>query len=230
MRTRRLEPEIMDDPALDADEHEAALRGLSRLNVISRSVAPFWRRIEPLLRATQQPLTLIDLACGGGDLAIGLARRAHDRRLPLRVTGCDFSGRAIAFSRRRAASLHVNADFFEMDVLRDRVPRAYDIVVNSLFVHHLTRQQAISFLRSAAAVANRLLLVDDLIRSRGGWVAAQAATKLVSRSAVVRQDGPQSVRAAFTTSEFSALARESGLQNAEVCRHWPFRQMLEFRR
>ena len=48
---RSLAPELMDDPALDAIEHERALRGLDRTNRWCATADSIWRPIENLARA-----------------------------------------------------------------------------------------------------------------------------------------------------------------------------------
>ena len=71
-RDRR--PEVMDQPGLDPVEHDRALQGLRRINGISRCVPGLFRHVETLARerpSTQ--LSVLELACGGGDTAIELA-------------------------------------------------------------------------------------------------------------------------------------------------------------
>ncbi len=71
---RRLVPEVMDNPGLDAAAHAAALRGLGRINAVSGSVRIVWRGIEAAARRRAasergRALRVVDLACGGGDVA-----------------------------------------------------------------------------------------------------------------------------------------------------------------
>jgi len=93
---RDLVGELMDDPALAAPAHHRALRGLQKINRVSRTAASLWPRIERVLSATPNPrASLLDVACGGGDLAIDLAQRARRRGLVLEVQGCDISDTAL---------------------------------------------------------------------------------------------------------------------------------------
>ena len=74
--------------------------------------------------------------------------------------------------------------------------------------------------------ARSLILVNDLRRSFWGWMLAHLVTRLVTRSDVVHQDGPQSVRAAFSIKEASEFARQVGISDLNVERRWPFRFLL----
>ena len=51
VRSRDMQPEIMDDPLLEARRHRQALRGLSRLNRLSRADRILW----PAIDAVQTP-------------------------------------------------------------------------------------------------------------------------------------------------------------------------------
>ncbi len=98
---RHLEPELMDDPSLDSDAHHRALRGLKRINSLSRSAATLWRVIRQHCPAPRQPLRLLDIACGGGDVTIALARHAQRDGMPISIHGCDVSDVALAYARER---------------------------------------------------------------------------------------------------------------------------------
>jgi SAM-dependent methyltransferase len=224
---RERRPELMDQPGLDPGEHARALRGLGRINRASRSDAILWPWIARVAEESRQgPVRVLDLACGGGDVAIALARRAAASGLDVRIEGCDLSAVAVEFAARAAQRAGVPVRFAVLDALSDPIPDGCDVVACSLFLHHLALEQAESLLRKMAAAAGRLVLVNDLLRGRLGYALAWTGCRLFSRSAVVHHDGPASVRAAFTMQEMAALARRSGLERAILTRHWPERFLL----
>ncbi|MBW3539786.1 MAG: methyltransferase domain-containing protein [Planctomycetes bacterium] len=224
---RDRQPEIMDRPDLDEGRHRDALCGLGRLNAISRSSAAFWPDLHALARReAPRPLRVLDVASGGGDVPLALARRARSRGLCIDIDGCDVSPLAVEFANRRAAQV-CDVRFFQLDVLKEPLPRGYDAVTCSLFLHHLSQPQAESLLREMSR-AGRLVLVSDLRRSRAGYALAWLACRLLTRSPVVHEDGPRSVAAAFTRKELLELARRSGLAGASVSRRWPQRLLLKW--
>lgn len=222
---RRREPEIMDQPGLDAASHAAALRGLGRINVLSACAGMLWRPLRALAK-TVKPLRVLDVATGGGDVPIRIARRAGGA---LELSGCDKSATAIAFAQCQAERAGVGVRFFRLDVLKDPIPDGYDVITCSLFLHHLDEDDAVLLLGKMGA-ASRYVLVNDLARSRRGLVLAHAATRLLSRSSVVHTDGPRSVVAAYTPAEALALAERAGLNGATVVRRWPCRFLLTWSR
>jgi 2-polyprenyl-3-methyl-5-hydroxy-6-metoxy-1,4-benzoquinol methylase len=230
MATRVREQELMDDPQLDRGMHIQAMRGLSRIYSASRPWAALWPHIQREPRAVTGPLRVLDIATGGGDWPLDLARRARRKGLAVQVAACDVNSRAIAFARLRARRARVNVRFFTLDACEQPLPDDYHVLTSSLFLHHLDEQRAVSLLAKMAAAARRTVLVDDLRRTRRGLWLAWLATRTLSRSPVVRTDGPRSVRAAFTTAELHRLAERAGLACTTVVRHWPQRHLLVWRR
>jgi 2-polyprenyl-3-methyl-5-hydroxy-6-metoxy-1,4-benzoquinol methylase len=230
VRRRRREPEIMDQPDLDPRRHVQALRGLERINALSGSARLLWPAIRGLARSSAAPLRLLDVATGGGDVPLRLWRRARKAGEALTVDGCDRSACAVGHARASAERLGADVRFFEWDALSGALPAGYDVVVSSLFLHHLDEEQAVDLLRRMAAAAGQLVLINDLERSVGGLMLAYVGTRLLSASPVVHVDGPLSVAAAFTRREVLALAARAGLRGVTVERRWPFRFLLTWRR
>jgi 2-polyprenyl-3-methyl-5-hydroxy-6-metoxy-1,4-benzoquinol methylase len=224
---RVLEPEVMDDPALDERRHYHALRGLSRINRLSDSSRILWAPLAELARSLGvRRLRVLDIATGSGDVPLALWRRGKRRGLELEILGLDISPRAVEYGRRRAERAGANLRFEMLNVFEQLLPEGYDVAMCSLFLHHLSREQAVQLLSSMAAAARRLVLVNDLNRCRLGLLAAETVCRLTTTSSVVHIDGPRSVRAAFTPNEAAELAREAGLANARIERRWPFRYLL----
>ena len=228
LRERHRIPELMDAPALDPAEHRRALAGLARINRFSRSAAALWPTIRKLARENaERTLRVLDVATGSGDVPLSLAHKAHSVGLTsLEFHGCDISPVAI----QSAAAAGRDASFFQHDVIRDPLPTGFDVVTCSLFLHHLSEDDAITLFRRMKGAATRLVLVNDLSRSRFNYAAVWVACRLLSRSPVVRFDGPASVRSAFTPGEAIALAEKAGLNGATVGRRFPCRFLMMWRR
>lgn len=223
-------PELMDDPGLDPGEHRRALAGLARINRFSGSAGVLWPAIRELFRERGKPLRVLDVATGSGDVPIRLWWKATDARIPLAVDGCDISPTAVAAATRNAEQAGTLCEFFVHDAIRDPLPAGYDVVTCSLFLHHLSEAGAIALLRRMADAAGSLVLVNDLARSRFNYLAVWTACHALSRSRVVRFDGPASVRSAFTPREALGLAEKAGLSGATVRRRFPCRFLLLWRK
>jgi 2-polyprenyl-3-methyl-5-hydroxy-6-metoxy-1,4-benzoquinol methylase len=227
----------MDDPNLDPLEHRRALSGLRRINAIcqtSKHLANEMVRIAN--HRSLKSMSILDLGCGSGDIAMSLARRMAIR-LPCQVTGWDISPTAIEFAndhldRHKGSSKSDGSKLeslrFEQADVFEPTSQSFDIVYCCLFLHHFTEEQAIQMLSRMRQLAKVAVIVDDLQRTPLGLWLAKLGCYLLSRSPVVRFDGPQSVRAAFTTHEAIELARQAGMNHCVVRKHWPERYLLRW--
>jgi len=227
LRHRICVPEIMDDHSLDAQEHVKALQGLERINWWSQSLSILWEPIRLHLKKTRSSsLKILDIATGAGDLPILLWQKARQAGIDLQVEACDSNPRSVQYAHNQAHRLGVPVRFFETDVVKSSVPIGYDLLMSSLFLHHLANDDALLFLKRMRSSAGRLILINDLIRSRRGLVMASVGTQLLSRSDVVHADGPRSVRSAYTLKEIKKLSTEAGLTNSQLFSRWPCRFLL----
>jgi 2-polyprenyl-3-methyl-5-hydroxy-6-metoxy-1,4-benzoquinol methylase len=221
----------MDQPDLDVDQHVEALRSLARINLFSHSAGILWPDLVELARAMLPRVPrILDVATGGGDVPIRLWRRARRAGFDLHLEGCDISPVALEHASARAAAASAPIRFFQHNAVTGPALTGYDAAMCSLFLHHLEHTEAMALLRRMAEMAGRLLLVNDLERGWIGLMAAHVATHLLTKSPVVRVDGPRSVEAAFTVAEARELAESAGLRGARVVRRWPFRWLLTWRR
>ena len=153
----------MDDPVLDGGHHEAALRGLSRLNYLSGSARTLWPPLAALARQLgRRQLRVLDVASGGGDVPVRLWRKARRAGLHLEIHGVDVSPRAVEFAAGQAAAEQAAINFSVLDVLADPLPRGFDAVTCSLFLHHLAEEQGVLLLQAMAEATEHLVLVNGL--------------------------------------------------------------------
>ncbi|MDG2054012.1 MAG: methyltransferase domain-containing protein [Phycisphaerales bacterium] len=215
----------MDDPALKAESHERALKGLARINQISGTAKEIWRELQQHVNPGDK-VKMLDIATGGADVPIEVLKIARQFGVTIELTVCDISERALEWAQQRADTFDLSISTFVLDVCKEDIPNQFQIVTSSLFLHHLDRDQAQAVLRRMGDAASGLTLVNDLERSVFGYCAALAASQLLTRSPIVHTDAPRSVRAAYTKQEASDMAREAGLKNVQVRRCRPFRWQL----
>lgn len=220
----------MDQPGLDATRHAHALEALARVNRLSLTAARIWREVQGLARKGLRPVRVLDVACGDGDVMLSVGRRARRHGVEVELTGCDVSAVALAKARDQSISRVAHVRFVEADVLRDELPGSHHLTTSSLFLHHLDEPEAERLLARMAEAAERVLLVQDLRRTRLGYILAWAALRVLTTSDVARSDGPLSVRSAFTVEEARALVTRAGLRGAEVKPCWPERFTIRWAR
>jgi 2-polyprenyl-3-methyl-5-hydroxy-6-metoxy-1,4-benzoquinol methylase len=224
---REVVPELMDAADLDAAVHAEALEGLRRLNQASRAAAIIARPIKALARRQAlATLSVLDVACGGGDVPVEVARRLRVAGVQVELTLSDRSTTALGQAQKLATKADVRARGARGEAPHGLPEGTFDVVTNSLFLHHLERQEVVATLAAMAKRARWMVVVSDLRRSAMGLAVAWIACRVFGGNAIVRHDGTASVRAAWTMEELSAMAREAGLDGARLRRCWPWRMLL----
>jgi 2-polyprenyl-3-methyl-5-hydroxy-6-metoxy-1,4-benzoquinol methylase len=226
---RHRQPEIMDAPDLPPARFIETLRGLQRVNTVTRSSRLMW----PDLRAAAQrhpdrPVRVLDVACGGGDVLIALWRDANRARIRVELEGCDLSPEAVRYASEAASKAGARIKFFVHSVAVDALPDGYDMIMSTLFLHHLDEGAAISFLREAALKTRDRVVIQDLVRSRLSYWFARLGTRVLLLNDICSLDGRTSVEGAFTRAEAKELARRAGLEHAEVVPCLPFRYLIRW--
>ena len=230
MLTRKREPELMDDPHLNSDSHAEALKGLELLNLVSTSSDLVWAPIYKLSKLSNRTLKVLDLATGSGDILRGLRKKAVHAEVQLQLIGADISQTAISIAEVESIKVDAQITFMQLDVLNEPLPQRFDVITTSLFTHHLDPPQVVSLLRKMSEAANEMVIVNDLVRSEISYALVWLATRLFTRSPVVRFDGPVSVRASYTINEMRQMAKDAGMTAFTVKFAPPCRMLLVWRR
>src|SRR4051794_20842130 len=112
----------MDQPGLDRESHRRALDGLRTANALSRTSEVIWRGISQagIVRDNGRPLRILDIATGGGDVLIGLAKLAARQRIAVETHGCDVSATAVEYAQSVATHAKLTGTkFFQLNALVD---------------------------------------------------------------------------------------------------------------
>ena len=223
---RSLEREHMDDhtpPQAVLDEVYWFLGAITRWLGGARATL---RRFEELSTGWSPGarISVLDVACGGADMARALRAWGRSRGFDIRVTAIDISALTLDAATRRGDAgdqpRFVCADVHRAP-FRDG---AFDYVTCAVFFHHLTDDEVVRTLRVFDRVARRGIVVNDLIRRWRLYVWSWLFTRPFN--AVLRADGPLSVRRAFRPSELVALAENAGLGWLSIQTHFGHRMTL----
>ena len=206
---RLQQPEMMDQPTLDESRHVQALRGLERINYLSGCAGTFWPALHEAAQSSSgRPLRVLDVATGGGDVPLRLWHRAERAGLNVEIEGCDRSPVAMAHASRQARAQQAQVRFFEADILGGPFSERYDVVMCSLFLHHLAEHEAVQVLRTMAQATRRLVLVSDLRRSRPGCThVAWLVDGLAWRSGAVHEGRGHVVRSSGWSEDPASRGR-----------------------
>lgn len=222
-------PELMDAEGVDRETLWQTLRELEKINTWLGGYPITIRGIETLLglgagasRALRErEWSILDVGCGGGDTLRLLADWARKQGYRVKLTGADMQPDCLAYARHHSQGYAI--DWLTSDYRELSGP--YDLVITSLFCHHLDDAQMREFFAWTRRTARIGFVINDLQRHPFAYHAIHALTALLSKSAFVRYDGPMSVRRAFTHAELAALAASAGL-HPRIRWQWAFRYLV----
>jgi ubiquinone/menaquinone biosynthesis C-methylase UbiE len=223
---RSLEREYMDDhtpPQAVVDEIYRVLGAINRRLGGTRATL---RRFDAISRGWRpgERISVVEVACGGGDIARALVAWGRAHGFDLRVTALDISASALDTARRRGSAdprlRFVCADVHRAPFLDGSV----DYVTSTLFFHHLRDDEVVQTLRSFDRLARRGVVVNDLIRRRRAFLWSWLITRPFN--AILRRDGPLSVRRAFRPGELATLAQRADVPWLSIHTHFGHRMTL----
>lgn len=183
-----------------------------------------WRRLYrtellPRLSATA-PSTLLDIGCGGGDVAVLLATWAARDGKQLLVTAIDPDERAYRFASKRPRTAGVT---FRQASSAELVSEGleFDVVISNHVLHHVPATELQQFLTESASLSRGTVIHNDLRRSMVAYAIFAVASLPLMRS-FIRQDGLTSIRRSYRPHELNAVTPPDW--TAE--RRFPFRTVL----
>ena len=223
---RVLAPELMDTVPVDAADFAACLHDLATVNVLTRAYAPTLCFVRAALRrhASDAPLRVVDIGGGYGDGLRVIERWARRRRIPLDLVSLDLNPHARA-AGERATGPDSRIRFVTADLFAWSPTAPVDLVISSLFAHHLDDDGVVRFLRVMERTARLGWFVNDLHRHAVAFAAFRAWSRLAGWHRFVRHDGPVSIGRAFRRADWDALLARAGIPDgaARIGWHMPFR-------
>ena len=218
--------ELMDRRA-SLEEISGCLRALVRLNRLFGGRRLTLRHVRGLLDGlpADRPVTVLDVGAGAADIPVTLVRWARRTGRRIRVFALDRGTSTLRVARRYTAA-YPEITFVQGDALALPVaPGSADVVISAMTLHHLQPEEATRYLSEIDAAARLGWVVNDLVRGRTAHRLVWLVTRMCSRSAMARYDGPLSVLRSYTPSEVAALCEKAGLLDVRVVHHaWFIRQ------
>jgi 2-polyprenyl-3-methyl-5-hydroxy-6-metoxy-1,4-benzoquinol methylase len=229
-KPRYITAEIMDGPNVDPSAHAEALEGLKRINTVSKTALIMADPIIALARRKHlKTISVLDIACGGGDVPIEVATIARREGIEIDLTLLDRSETALKLASAAANRFGIDCRCIQADLLDHWNNSTFDVVTCSLFLHHVPEpNQVVQLLKRMRAVSSRLVLISDLRRSTGGLIGAWIGGRMFSRSQIVHHDAVASVRAAWTLDDLREFAAKAGMTGADINACWPWRMLLSW--
>ena len=203
------------DKACSFDDFRDCLTDLGQVNRLTFAYRPTLRFLDRLIRQRKprSPLRIVDVGSGGGDMLRHVERWAQARRIKVRLIGIDLNPYA-ARAARESTSENTAIQWITGDAFSYSEP--VDIVLSSLFTHHLEEHEIVRFLTWSESVARLGWFVNDLCREQTPYQLFGILAKTMRWHRFVQHDGPVSFRRSFREDDWERLIAAAGISRARV--------------
>ena len=216
-------PEEMDAPTTDAQTYALCLRDLAAVNRVTMTHRPVlqWLRDATQALSKRQAVTILDIACGHGDLLRAIAKWAAKNAIAVRLFGLDLNPRSAEVAAA-ATPAAMDITYLTGDVFAFSPSHMPDLIVTSQFTHHLTDEEVVHLLRWMERTASHGWFIADLHRHALAYYGFPLLARAAGWHRIVRQDGQISIARSFRRAEWAMLLDRAGV-SAEIKWSLPFR-------
>jgi SAM-dependent methyltransferase len=221
---RARDAELMETAECSYESYRDCLRDLARVNVVSMGARPtlaFLERLRRRGRWSREPLHIVDIGSGYGDALAKIARWAQRRGVAVRLTGIDSHPWSIRTAREAQPDFLIEwlcCDAFDYQ-------EAPDIIISSLFTHHLDDIALLRFIAWMELRARLGWFINDLHRHPVSYWGFTVISTAMRWHRFVRHDGPVSIARAFRPADWTSALQTVGIQPdaAQVEPWFPYR-------
>ncbi len=223
--------ELMDLPSTSRAEFEEALTDIQWVNRYLRGADTLIDAVDELVSPLQKrEFTVLDMGTGAGDIPIALVQWGQKQGIRFKVTAVDLHPVAVEYARQKTSGFP-EIEVIQADALN--LPFAdgqFDLVVSSMFMHHLNTDEAVRLLQEMARLSRIGFVVNDLERSPLAWLGIRALGAVLRKGRVFRHDAPLSVQRGFQVRDVEELKALCGLPQIAIARKPPYRIVLTWRK
>lgn len=215
--------ELMDDFSMKGELLRDTLDKLGKINKWLGGNHVTLNGLRQLLK--NQPkdkvLTIVDLGCGHGDILRLIADFGRKHNYSFELIGIDANQGAIEYADELSVA-YEELSFRSVDVFSEEFrAMEYDIVLSTLFLHHLNEDEIHALLNTVTTKAKLGMVINDLHRSSMAYGLFKLLGLVISNHMIV-QDGLTSILRAFKRKEIEQISSQLNL-NSKISWKWAFR-------
>jgi SAM-dependent methyltransferase len=225
---RSYSAELLDNDDIPAQDLYQNLRELDFINRYLGGHDVVIKAIKKMLvdLPKSREIHLLEIGSGGGDNLRAIAKWGKKSGYNFKLTGVDLKKDCTDFAVENSQKFDIEfltSDYREAPFNRIGKP---DIVFNSLFCHHFTDDQLTSMLKWMDENTTVGYTICDLHRHPLAYFSIKLLTSLFSKSYLVKNDAPLSVRRGFVKKELNSLLTDAHQKSFKIKWAWAFRWIV----
>ncbi len=222
-KIRSYEKEILDRNNIPFEDIALNMRELNFINTYlgghTISINGFKQFLFPA-----KSYTICEVGCGGGDNMNAIQLFADKNNIKLSWIGIDLNPYCIDFAKQQQQQL--DAAWIVDNYKNVTFENKPDVIFCSLFTHHLNREELQEFLLWCRSNARVGFYINDLHRHRFAYWTIKILTHFFSKSYLVKNDAPLSVKRGFIKEEWENIFTDLNINNYKIKWQWAFRYLI----
>lgn len=205
--------EFIDDPQIEAGLLRQTYQELKAVNICTLGYWPTMSAVGYFLDryGRDRLIKILDIGCGDGELLRRIDDHGYKRGFSLELTGIDLNREVISLAAQLTAS---KINFIHGDILAYGEDKTYDLIINSLTMHHLNDREIVQLMRWMTTHARIGWSISDLNRRAFAYYFAMGFVKLAGFNHVICHDAPLSVARSFRRKDWTGLSVKRDLIQA----------------
>ncbi|CAN5259463.1 hypothetical protein BH09BAC2_BH09BAC2_00600 [soil metagenome] len=218
---RSLQKELLDRDNISFAD---IMQNMKELNFINTHLGGHAITLAGLksLSKNKKTLSICEIGCGGGDNLSAILDFGKKNNIDISAIGIDINPACIEYAKSKNSAIQ----FIHLDYKLVKFQEKPDIIFSSLFCHHFTDEQLTEMLQWMRDHSTIGFFINDLHRNLIAYYFIKYATKLFSRSYLVKNDAPLSVLRGFTLRDWKALLDKAGITGYKIKWKWAFRYLI----
>ena len=222
-KNRSIQKELLDGAGIPFED---IARNMKELEWINAHLGGHQITIEGFkqLAGKHNSVTVCELGSGGGDNLNALYKYCMNNNIQASFIGIDINKDCIEYAKKNTTIPGV--DFILSDYSKVVFKNKPDIIFSSLFCHHFKEDELVQMLLWMKDNSTKGFFVNDLHRHPLAFYFIKIATRIFSRSYLVRNDAPLSVLRGFKKSEWEDVLSKAGIIDYGIKWKWAFRYLV----
>jgi ubiquinone/menaquinone biosynthesis C-methylase UbiE len=217
---RSIKKEMMDDFSITDGRIDGALTELKLINMFLGGVSVSKKGFGKFYVSGNSNLNFRILDAGSGSSEILL--KIRERFKEVSICSLDKNKQVCHYSKTKNSLNIICGDIFFLPFKKGY----FDIVHASLILHHFSIDELKEILGNLMPLVKKGIVINELRRNIFAFIGIKILTLFLSKSELVKNDAPLSVKKGFIKKELKDILRALPAAGYSIKRKWAFRWLV----